>query len=228
MNLPRLTIAQKPTYRKLAAGTDAYELFRAVEQAYETCFLFESLGEPGFASRYSVLGFAPQHHVSARGHKLTLDGQTFVVDNPYYALRDLMPAPTLSRQYAGGLVGYLGYDAVNYMEPGVVVKTHPDFDQFAFDVYTDGVVFDTMTGEFTYFYYDEDRSAELAKLIGQAPPRAQYSATFLGDSLTREQHQAAVEAVREEILAGNIFQCEVGYKSKYRLKGNTFGIYGKL
>jgi anthranilate synthase component 1 len=228
MKIPKLELAQKPKYKDLGDGIDLYELFCAVEQTYETCFLFESLGEPGYAARYCVFGFAPQHQVSAREGRLLLDDQSFEVENPYYALRELMPAPTFSRHYAGGLVGYLGYDAVNYFEPGLKVQTHPDFEAFAFDVYTDGVVLDTMTGELTYFYYTEDRSALLVKLVGRKPRKPAFSATFLGDGLTPEQHGLAVEVVREEVMRGNIFQCEVGYKSTYRLTGNSLGIYGKL
>jgi anthranilate synthase component 1 len=228
MSIPRLTIGQKPRLKKLPVEIDLYGLFCAVGQTYNDCFLFESLGEPGYTSRYSVFGFDPQYHVSARGNTLTLDGLSYEVENPYYALRELMPPSVLSGHYAGGLVGYLGYDAANYFEPALDVQTHPDFEPFAFGVYTDGVVMDTMTGELTYFYYDTDRSGELAKLAGHRVHPGDFSATFLGDSLTREQHRAAVEAVKEEVGAGNIFQCEVGYKSKYRIAGSTLGIYDKL
>ena len=228
MRFARLTIGQKPVYKSLGSGIDIYELFGAVQQAGGDCFLFESLGEPGYASRYSVLGFDPVGHIEARGHMLTIDEQTFEVDNPYEALRGLMPPKTLSWHYAGGLVGYLGYDAANYFESSLQVKTHPDFAQFAFDVYTDGVVLDTMTGELTYFYYNEDRSRQVQRLAGMRPAKPEFSAMFLGDGLTRAQHRSAVEAVCEEILAGNIFQCEVGFKSKYRITGNSLGIYGKL
>ena len=61
--------------------------------------------------------------------------------NPYYALREIMPEKTIARSYSGGLIGYLSYDAINYMEPSVNVKVHPLFDQFMFGVYTDGLIF---------------------------------------------------------------------------------------
>ena len=49
-----------------------------------------------------------------------------------------MPEETITREYAGGLVGYLSYEAVNYFEESIHVKIHDKFDQFVFGVYTDG------------------------------------------------------------------------------------------
>ncbi|HEY4513825.1 MAG TPA: anthranilate synthase component I family protein, partial [Candidatus Paceibacterota bacterium] len=136
--MDKIRIEKKPTYRKFAVDVDFFELFRKIERNYDVCFIFESLGEEGKFSRYSIIGFDPEHEISARDNKLKVDGKIHTVANPYYALRDLMPPQTITREYAGGLIGYVGYDAVNYFEPSLNVKTHRSFDQFAFGVYTDG------------------------------------------------------------------------------------------
>jgi anthranilate synthase component 1 len=111
--LPVITLPQKPTYVKMANDIDLYALFVHIERQFENCFLLESLGETGVAARYSVVGFAPEHVVRARGATLFVDDEAYEVENPYQALRQLMPARTVAREYAGGLVGYLGYDAMN-------------------------------------------------------------------------------------------------------------------
>src|SRR5581483_8262187 len=124
MKLPKIIIGQKPIYIKIAEDIDFQELFKKIEKEFENCFLLESLGDEGKFSRYSLLGFSPKHLISAQENNLFIDDKKFVVENPYYSLREIMPEQTIARDYAGGLVGYLGYDAVNYLESSVNVKTH--------------------------------------------------------------------------------------------------------
>ncbi len=227
--LLKIKLSQKPTYIKFAKDTDFYELFKKIEQRFGTCFIFESLGEEEKFSRYSIIGFDPVHMISARGNKLTIDGKSFSVENPYVALRSIMPNHTIAKNYAGGLVGYLSYEAVNYFEPSLHIKTHELFDQFMFGVYTDGLIFDKHTNEIFYFYHNLDRS-NLLKRIMQIEMKKDkpLQIKFTGDSLSQQEHKKMVQKVKEHIKAGNTFQCEVGFKSEYNIKGNTLEIYGRL
>lgn len=228
MTLPKLTISQKPTYIKFAEDKDFFELFQQIEQHVDTCFLFESLGEEGKFSRYSIIGFEPLHTVSARGNTLFYDGKGFKVINPYQALAEIMPDATITREYAGGLVGYLSYDAVNYFEPSIQVKVHELFDQFQFGVYTDGIILDKITNELFYFYHDVDRSSFLKTILSKKSKKTKLTVQRLKDSATKTEHAETVQTVREEILSGNTFQCEVGFKTYYKITGDTVQIYEKL
>jgi anthranilate synthase component 1 len=227
-NLPKIKLTQKPIYKKMAEDVDFFALFQKIEQSFASCFLYESLGEEGKFSRYSLIGFDPEYIISAKGKTVFIDGIKYEVANPYEALREMMPEGTIAREYAGGLVGYMSYDAVNYFEPAVHVKIHEDFDQFMFGVYTDGVIYDKLTNELFYFYYNKDRSAELKKVMAQDVSNKELTITFQQDSLTKGEHAEIVERVKEQIKSGNIFQCEVGFKSKYHIKGNPLSIYTKL
>ncbi|HZE87406.1 MAG TPA: anthranilate synthase component I family protein [Methylomirabilota bacterium] len=226
--LPKITISKKPTYKKFAEDVNFYELFQKVEQIFDTCFLFESLGEEGKFSRYSIIGFDPRHVISARGNTLFFDEEKYPVENPYFALREIMPQDIIAKNYAGGLVGYLSYDAINYFEPSVSVKVHELFDQFLFGVYTDGVIFDKITGELFYFYYDKNRLSLVKEIMKTKIKRQKLTIRFVKDGLTKEEHAKIVERVKEEIKAGNTFQCEVGFKTEYEIKGDTLQIYKKL
>src|SRR5438477_9611183 len=117
MKLPKINIPAKPTYTKIAEGVDFYALFRKIERRFDACFIFESLGEEGKFSRYSIIGFDPEHIISARENNLIIDSEIYPVENPYLSLKEIMPPKTLGRDYTGGLVGYLSYEAVNYFEP---------------------------------------------------------------------------------------------------------------
>ena len=226
--IPKIKISQKPTYIKLAEGMNFYELFKKVEQQFNTCFIFESLGEEGKFARYSIIGFEPQHIISARSNNLFIDDKSYHTKNPYLSLRKIMPNKTISRNYSGGLIGYLSYEAVNYFEPALNLKVNPLFDQFLFGVYTDGIILDKLTNEIIYFYYEKNRSNLTKKLIQSRTKNTPVKIKFLGDSLNKNSHAKVVKSVKEEIKAGNVFQCEVGFKSEFEVYGNTLKIYEKL
>ena len=46
--------------------------------------------------------------------------------------------------------------------------------------------------------------------------------------MSQDEHAKAVLQVKEDIISGRIFQCEVGFKSKYRIVGDKMPIYEKL
>jgi anthranilate synthase component 1 len=228
MELPKINIGRKVTYTKFAEDVDFFELFRKIERRFDTCFLFESLGEEGKFSRYSILGFEPQHIISGKKDTLVMDGKDYAVENPYLALRDIMPEKTLGREYAGGLIGYIGYDAVPYFEPSLTIKQSELFDQFMLGVYTDGVILDKETNELFYFYYDTDRSDTLKEIMRSEISPSPLSVEFVRDTLSKEEHAKAVENVKERIGAGDTFQCEVGFRSEYTVHGDTLTVYEKL
>lgn len=227
-DLPRIKIGQKPTYIKFAEDVDFFELFKKIESVYDSCYLLESLGEEGKVSRYSIIGFSPAHIIRAEDKILFVDETPYTVENPYYALRKMMPQNVISRNYAGGLIGYMSYEAMNYFEPSLSLKKSTQFDSFMFGVYKDGLVLDKMTNELFYFFYDENRLPQIEKLMKKKLKIKKPVVNLKGDSLTKEVHAKVVKNVKEEILKGNTFQCQVGFKRKFTIKGNSLPLYEKL
>lgn len=230
MQVPKIQLPRKPIYKKLEGNFDFYELFKKIEKSFETCFLLESMEKENYDSRYSILGFDPAHIISASGNTLTINNESFACENPYYTLREVIPTDILSLNYAGGLVGYINYEGMNYFEPSLELKEHSKFSQFKFGVYLDGLILDKMTGEVFYFYYEKDRSSMLTELIASPAlkPEADPIVEFSGYTLSEEEHKKAVLTVIEEIKAGNTFQCQVGLKAEYTIKGNKVPIYTEL
>jgi len=164
--LPKIIIDKKPKYIKFGEDINFFELFQKIESRFDTCFILESLGEEEKFSRYSLIGFQPSKIISARKNILTINNRKYNVANPYFALKEIMPNQVLAKNYAGGLVGYLSYEAVNYFEPSIDVKVHELFDQFMFGVYDDGIILDKHSHELFYFYYRVNR-IEALKRIGR-------------------------------------------------------------
>ena len=237
---PKIALASKPSLIKLAQDIDFFELFKRIEAKYATCFLLESLGEESYISRHHAIGFDPAMTVLAKDrHTLTItnnrtgESTDYTCDNPYQLLREITPQHVISRSHTGGLVGFLGFDSVNFFEPTLNIQTSDDFEPFKFGVYLDGLSLDKMTGEIFYYYYDTDHQSnridEIKSLLTAiSPDYTQPTAEHLGDGMNREQHAAAVMKVKEDINAGLIFQCEVGFKSHYRIQGDTMPLYSKL
>lgn len=228
-NIPR-----KPNYVNVSGVGDFFEFFKKIEHQYETCFFLESLGEDSHISRYSFIGFSPVKILSASGKTLTImdahgKEESHNSDNPYYLLRELIPQNIISRKYAGGLTGYLSYDSMNYFEPSLNIKSNEMFETFKFGLYEDGLIYDKMTGEVSYFYYQISRLDEIQILINANPARARaFHVTPLGDTMNKDEHARAVADVKEKIIEGKIFQCEVGFKTRLSIDGDTILFYESL
>lgn len=211
-----IDISTKVNYVSLPPESNFYSLFKKISRRFDTCFLYESLGEHGSASRYSLIGFEPDKIIRAS-------------ENSFDELKRVIPKYSISRGYAGGLVGYLSYECVNFFEPKLKVKTHPLFDQFFFGVYTDGLILDKTTNELKYFYQKFNRVEIVKKMLREKSLAEEaVDVEYLGDTLDEAGHGLVVEKIKKEILAGNIFQCEVGFKSEYRIKGKALATYSKL
>ena len=241
MKLPKIILKSKPKYLKIAEGLDLFEVFSRIEREFENCFILESLGEQGSLSRYSIVGFDPAHIISARGEVLSFDDQELKVANPYFALREIVPQDLISKFYAGGLIGFMSYESVNYFEPSLKLEEHPEFEAFKFGVYLDGIVLDKVTGELFYFYYENNRfdvvkrilqgtrkSTGLSPVQNDKKQKKKVSVKFLGDTLDKVGHKKNVEYVLDQIRRGNTFQCEVGFKSEFEIEGDTILIYENL
>lgn len=166
--------------------------------------------------------------IRAQDNNFIIDDTSYDVENPYYVLQEIMPQNVISRNYAGGLVGYMSYEAMKYFEPSLSLKSHKQFESFLFGVYKDGLVHDKMTNELFYFFYDTNRLSEIEALMKKKLQVRKPVITQKGDSLSREAHARVVNRVKEEILDGNTFQCQVGFKRKFSIKGNPLPIYEKL
>ena len=232
----KIIIQGKPKYVKIGDEYDFFQLFIKIEQNFKNCFLFESLGEESNISRYHIVGFNPKYLVySEQKDQLIIEDtsngkiEKYICDNAYYELRTIIPQNIISRKYAGGLVGFIGYDSINFFEDNLNITKNNNFESFKFGVYLDGLIFDQMTGEVFYYYYEDNKIEILKDILKQNNKfNKNVDCKFIKNSMTKEDHRKAVLKIKEDIKNGLIFQCEVGFKSHYRIKGNLTEIYSKL
>ncbi|HYV33752.1 MAG TPA: anthranilate synthase component I family protein [Candidatus Limnocylindria bacterium] len=227
MNL--INLQSKPKVILLPTGQSLFELFKCLEASSKNCFFFESLGsnkDP--LSRYSILGFDSEIIIKGNRGSLKVGRKVFKSANPYELLRTMMPQHILSDEFNGGLVGYLSYEAVNFFEPHLKLKINKDFDLFKFGLFTDGVIYDHLTGEMKYFYFGKNRSKQILRAARDSRFQQAPAVRKLGTNLTPAKHSQLVKKVLKEIKAGNIFQCEVGLRRNYKISGSFLPIYESL
>ena len=232
----QIIIKGKPKYIKVGDDYDFFDLFVKIEQTFKNCFLFESLGEESNISRYHIIGFNPKYLIYCKNKNELIIEETsnghidkYICDNPYYKLRSIVPQNIISRKYAGGLVGYISYDSINFFESNLNITKNENFESFKFGVYLDGLIFDQMTGEVFYYYYEENKVEVVKNILKEEiKSKKDVECEFVKNSMTKNEHKEAVLKIKEDIKNGLIFQCEVGFKSHYKIKGNLTEIYSKL
>src|SRR5581483_5039141 len=204
------------------------------------CFLLES-AEQGRLGRYSFLGFRPRAMLRYADGKLAeWRGDTApdaepvsvrAVDDPYGAVSEYLEAFRLPPvddlpPFAGGAVGFFGYDLVRTVEP--LAEPNPDpigLPDMALMVSDVLVAFDHMRHELTLLAYaiaDDDAELEAAygtavetltelreRLRGPVPrpaASANGATAEFQSNMTRAQFEANVRRIIEYIHAGDAFQ----------------------
>jgi len=226
------------------------------------CFLLES-AEQGRLGRYSFLGFRPRAMLRYSGGelrewrgKLGTDAEPVAarqVDDPYGAVSDYLEAYRLPAiddlpPFAGGAVGFFGYDLVRTVEP--LAEPNPDpigLPDMALMVSDVLVVFDHMRHELTlmaYAFADPDSDFDTAyadavqtltelreRLRGPVPrPDAGgngKTAEFTSN-MTRDEFEATVRRIIEYILAGDAFQVVPSQRFSAPTPVEAFSIYRGL
>ena len=250
-----------PVYAELIADSEtpisAFEKLRERSGS----FLFESAEHNESLGRFSFLGFDPQLVFESRGRTITIqendERRTFeTTSDPLAELEKVMarfrfaPGEELGH-FAGGAIGYLGYDVVRHFESTVPLAPHAGLDlpEAMFVIAKTLIVFDHRLrrlrvianvfleeGDDPKVAYEEAvrriertlerlaRPAQLPLLESEAPatPAAARSNT------TRPEFEAMVRTAKEHIAAGDILQAVVSQRFETDFTGDPLDLYRAL
>src|SRR5690554_7334317 len=232
-------------YLKLADGPHTY--------------LFESVEGGERFGRYSIIGLPAACVYAFHGHTLTVSEhgepvETRHVDDPFAEVERLRAAqsvPVLEGLpgFSGGLVGWFGFECVDYIEPRLARDNLPD-ELSTPDILLmqseEVAVFDNLKGRLYLIVHADPsrpqawaranrRLDALAHRLRHAgagypetlQPAALDEADFVS-GFTREGFIAAVERSKEYIRAGDIFQVVLSQRLSVPFKARPVDVYRAL
>ena len=246
-----------PVYREILGDLEtpvsAYKKLRNQGPSY----LLESVEGGEKWGRFSFLGFNPSLVLEIKDRRVTLKrrGTFEVLDrslDPFQHLRQVLQgfqavaAPGLSR-FWGGLVGYLGYDMVRYIERLPELTPEISLPEAKFILADHVVIFDNLrqTIKVLALTHLSDKSnlkqqyeqavADIQAIIDclrQPVPHGDIALPVakqrLSSNLTREEFEAIVLKGKEYIAAGDIIQVVLSQCFQTPLEQDPLDLYRAL
>jgi anthranilate synthase component 1 len=212
-------------------------------------FLLESVEGGERMARYSFIGVSPRAQYILRGNEVeVVEGSRHhvIVLNPgadpthflHSELRRFQSVPrTGLPRFIGGLVGYLGYEAVRYFEPTLDAKLHrsrlPDGIYLLADTI---VAFDHARRSLFLItnVLDGDTEAanrkldELARRIREPLPTASRrpsGPSSVRSNVGKEDFEQLISRAKEHIAAGDIFQVVLSQRFTRETQAEPFDVY---
>lgn len=240
----------KPMHRVLTARVDAPGSFVEIVDRFadETGTIGLLSGGTLDSARYHILGIRPWLSVRERGGNVVVDfagGSLSAELDPFAVLdallkRYALPGPEAEPPLSAGLLGYLAYDLKDCLE--VLPRTSRD-DLGLPRVYMVApsilVVHDrreaTTKVHVPVFEGGEEvarrRLAEFEEelLRGSPPARdAQARVGSIRSGLSRNEYIEAVEAIRDYIVRGHVYQVNMSQRFETEFSGDAFALFSHL
>ena len=247
-----------PVYREILADLETPVSALSKLDRGDSAFLLESVEGGEILGRNSFLGVDPRLIVTVKNDTITtIEGQQVrshplggsdplleleKIMSPYKAV-DILNLPP----FTGGLVGYLGYDMVNYFEKLPMMENDsldaPDALFFLVDTlllfehasHTIKIVANAYIQDSVKDAYKEAQ-ARIDATIG-ALQRPHSMLRFgsgrkppidFQSNRTKEDYCKAVEKCKEYIAAGDIFQVVISQRRELEIESPPFDIYRSL
>ena len=221
-------------------------------------YLLESVEGGEKWGRYSIIGLPAKMVLSAFRNEITLTHNGVVTErvtgrDPYlfvreYLARFKMPANDEMSRFAGGLVGYFGYDTVRYVEPKLEQTTPadtldtPDILLMLSDEF---LVFDNLKGEIQFVCYvdpsneealgDADRTlASLTERLRQPLPFVTPSGTKSGSDpkfeseFGHDEFVRSIDKVKQYIVDGDVMQVVLAQRLSTSIEAPAVDVYRAL
>ena len=250
-----------PVYRKLLAdGETPLNIYKKLAQNKPGTFLLESAEHGGVWSRYSFIGVKSQTTLTEK------DGQALWIGKPPVGVPTGVDPLTALRQsvahlkspkieglptLTGGLVGYMGYDAVRRLEKLPTSSARDiELPEIAFMLTSDLVVMDHSDGTIILIanainwdgssrrvddsYRDAlarlDRMQQelLGPIAGDVSALPSFDKPIFDRNMSEQDFKSKVEIAKEEIRAGEAFQIVLSQRFSMPSSADALDIYRML
>jgi len=244
-----------PLLREVLADLDT-PLSAYLKLAHQpNTYLFESVQGGERWGRYSFIGLSCSEHIKVYGnkivHKTKEQSQEEQVQDPLawvqaFAKQFKVPdIPELPR-FTGGLVGYFGYETIQYIEPRLKTEAKPDVLQTP-DIFLmvskELVVFDSLSGKIFLIVHVDPKDSKALELgearLTELESMLQLSAPDVGSKKLQEpvefvsefseaNFKQAVDGAREYIQEGDVMQVVLSQRQSTKFTAPPINLYRSL
>ena len=232
-------------YLKLADGPFAY--------------LFESVEGGARWGRYSIIGLPARRVIRVHGKRLVVTEEREVVDDREVAdplaeiarIKSEYRVPTIEGlpKFAGGLVGYFGYECASYIEPKIRADAKPDrlgMPDICLMLAEELAVFDNLKGKL-YLIVNADPAeprayARAQRRLDSLVHRLRSTSAAYPDavdtkaideshfvsSFPKDDYLAAVKKAKEHVFAGDVFQVQISQRLSVPFRARPLDVYRAL
>jgi len=231
------TFTRQLRIRKLSFEKPPLEIFSKLYNNYENVYILESIEGPKKLSQYSFIGFDPTLTITIKNgeavirNERTGEEEKKEVNEPLAVIQKTLKnrLDVKEQRFVGGAVGYISYDAVRCWEKlperALDDQNFPDIEVGIFD---DGIVYDHRNKQAFYYHLNENRLAEINKLLQEPDNYESLSHKQLKVNISKERFENAVEKAKEYVTAGDIFQVVLSKRYDFQIRGDLIGFYRNL
>jgi len=225
-------------FKKLPFTHSPLEIFSKLYKHNENTYILESIEGPKKLAQYSFIGFDPKATIQIKnGIAVTRNERTGEENrektrDPLHTIKHFVKGHAVHNnefRFVGGAVGYISYDAVRYWEklPQITSDTL-NFPDAQLGVFDDGIVFDHKQKRAFYYYSNDNRFADVERLLKQPNDCEALSYTQPQVNVTKKYFEQAVEKAKEYVTRGDIFQVVLSKRYEFRVKGDLTEFYRSL
>ncbi len=228
----------QPRLRKFPFEKSPLEIFSKFYKNCESAYILESVEGPRKLSQYSFIGFNPSLTIKVKNgdvvarNERTGEENREKVSDPLHIIERIVKGrrlPNRESRFVGGFVGHISYDALRYWErlPDKAIDDlkFPDVEGGVFD---DGIVFDHRKRQAFYYYLNENRLAEVSRLMKETNDFETLSYKQPKVNVTKEYFEKAVEDAKEYVAAGDVFQVVLSKRYEFHIRGDLIDFYRSL
>lgn len=245
-----------PVYERITADLLTPVLaYMKIRQSSKSSFLLESVEGIGRLARYSFIGKDPYKIISNKGMNLTVSteekNETYE-QSIFDYFQELISTYKFARieelpDFAGGIVGYLGYENVSLIEDVIHFDGKEDFESpdsmfgiyntiIAFDhfkhqiVLISNVIIDKTIPIETQYKSAKSNIAEVKKILNSPPSGINKFKieTESDPENDKNDFETVVEKAKNNIYEGDVFQIVLSKRFNTGYSGDPLNVYRAL
>lgn len=249
-----------PVSRRLLADLDTPLSVYAKLANQPGTYLLESVENVENWGRYSIIGLACDETIQVSGYQIVKRCAGEIVEEvehrqPLQYVREYIAAFNIPEidslpKYAGGVVGYFGYDTARYVEPHLM-ESQPKDELGIPDIYLmrsdELAIFDNFSGTIDLVVHADpnledayqraqsrldELEQQLASSQASLSPLHMHSETLdeseLQSGMGKQAYMKAVERIREYVLDGDTMQVVLGHRMSMPYSADPLSLYRAL